>query len=160
MHPMARVSIFLVLTFTSAEHPMTDLAHRADLGLLVIRAATGVTFAAHGAQKVFDRGLGAVAEGFAGMGIPLAGVIGPMVGLGELLGGIALAAGFLTRWAGAGLTLIMLGALSIVHLKNGFFAGNGGIEFVLVLGSAAAGIALAGPGRYSVDGWRDTSRGV
>ena len=134
---------------------MTDqTTARTDLGLLVIRAATGVTLAAHGAQKVFDRGLGAVAEGFAGMGIPLAGVVGPMVGLGELLGGIALAAGFLTRWAGGGLAIIMAGALSIVHLKNGFFAGDGGIEFVLVLGAAAAGIALAGPGRYSVDAWR------
>lgn len=129
-------------------------AHHADLGLLLIRVATGVTLAAHGGQKVFDRGLGAVAEGFAGMGIPLAGIIGPMVGLGELLGGIALAVGFLTRWAGAGLTLIMLGAMFIVHLKNGFFAGDGGIEFVLVLGASAAGIGLAGPGRFSIDGWR------
>lgn len=134
---------------------MTDLtATRADVGLLAIRAATGVTFAAHGAQKVFDRGLGAVADGFAGMGIPLAGVVGPMVGLGELLGGIALVVGLLTRWAGAGLSIIMAGALGLVHLKNGFFAGNGGIEFVLVLGAAAAGIALTGPGRYSVDAWR------
>ena len=139
---------------------MTDLtAARADVGLLVIRAATGVTFAAHGAQKVFEKGLGAVAEGFAGMGIPLAGVIGPMVGLGELLGGVALTAGFLARWAGAGLTIIMAGALGLVHLKNGFFAGNGGIEFVLVLGAAAAGIALTGPGRYSVDAWRTRRAG-
>lgn len=85
------------------------------------------------------------------MGIPLASVVGPLVGLGELLGGVALILGFLTRWAGAGLSLIMAGALTIVHLKNGFFAGNGGIEFVLVLGAGAAGLALTGAGRYAVD---------
>jgi putative oxidoreductase len=119
--------------------------------LLLIRVALGVTFAAHGAQKVFDRGLGAVAAGFESMGIPLASVVGPLVGLGELLGGIALILGFLTRWAGAGLTLIMAGALLLVHLKNGFFAGDGGIEFVLVLGAGAAGLALTGAGGYAVD---------
>ena len=45
---------------------------RADLGLLVIRLAAGVTFAAHGAQKVFVSGVSAVTEGFAGMGLSMA----------------------------------------------------------------------------------------
>ena len=134
--------------------PSSSPRSHADLGLLLIRAATGVTFAAHGAQKVFVSGVAEVAKGFAGMGLPMAGVIAPMVAFGELLGGIALFAGFLTRIAGAGITLIMLGAMVHVHLKNGFFASGGGIEFVLVLGASAAGIALAGPGRYSVDAWR------
>jgi len=134
--------------------PAAPAISRTDLGLLLIRAATGVTFAAHGAQKVFVFGVGEVAKGFAGMGLPMAGVIAPMVAFGELLGGIALLAGFLTRIAGAGITIIMLGAMVHVHLKNGFFASGGGHEFVLVLGASAAGIALAGPGRYSVDAWR------
>lgn len=131
---------------------------RADLGLLVIRLAAGVTFAAHGAQKVFVSGIGAVTQGFAGMGLPMAGLIAPLVSFGELLGGIALVAGLLTRIAGAGLTVIMLGAIVHVHLKNGFFAGDGGIEFVLVLAACASGIALAGPGRFSVDRWRRADR--
>lgn len=127
---------------------------RADLGLLVIRLAAGVTFAAHGAQKVFVSGVGAVTEGFGGMGLPMAGVIATLVSFGELLGGIALLAGFLTRIAGAGLTIIMLGAIVHVHLKNGFFASDGGIEFALVLAACASGLALTGPGRFSVDRWR------
>ena len=127
---------------------------RADLGLLVIRLAGGITFAAHGAQKVFVSGVGAVTEGFGGMGLPMAGVIATLVSFGELLGGIALVAGFLTRIAGAGLTIIMLGAIVHVHLKNGFFASDGGIEFPLVLAACASGVALAGAGRFSVDRWR------
>ena len=129
----------------------TPDSRRSDVGLFLIRAALGVTFAAHGAQKVFDRGIGAVAQGFESMGIPFAQVVGPLVGFGELFGGIALLVGFLTRWAGAGLSLIMVGALVLVHLRNGFFAGDGGIEFVLVLGAGAAGLALTGAGRYALD---------
>jgi putative oxidoreductase len=127
---------------------------RADLGLLLVRGAVGLSFLMHGAQKVFTRGIAGVTEGFAGMGMPMAGVLAPLVSLGELLGGIALLAGFLSRLAGAGLAIIMLGAMVFVHLKNGFFVSSGGIELVLLLGAGAAGIALAGPGRYSVDAWR------
>lgn len=132
----------------------TATTTRADLGLLLIRLAAGVTFAAHGAQKVFVSGIGAVAQGFGGMGLPMPGVIATLVSFGELLGGIALVAGLLTRIAGAGLTIIMLGAIVHVHLKNGFFANNGGIEFPLVLAACASGVALAGAGRFSVDRWR------
>ena len=127
---------------------------RADLGLLLVRGAVGLSFLMHGAQKVFTRGIAGVTEGFAGMGMPMAGVLAPLVSLGELLGGIALLAGFLSRLAGAGLTIIMLGAIVHVHLKNGFFASDGGIEFVLVLAACAAGLALTGPGRFSIDRWR------
>lgn len=111
-------------------------------------------FIAHGAQKVFVFGLAGVTQGFAGMGLPMAGVIAPMVAFGELLGGMAVLTGFLTRAAGAGLTVIMLGAIVHVHLKSGFFASDGGVEFPLMLAAAAAGLAAAGAGRYAVDAWR------
>jgi uncharacterized membrane protein YphA (DoxX/SURF4 family) len=39
-----------------------------------------------------------------------------------------------------------------VHAKNGFSAGEGGIEFPLALFAMALAVALAGPGRYSVGG--------
>jgi putative oxidoreductase len=44
----------------------------------------------------------------------------------------------------------MLVALT-VHIKNGFFAQNGGYEYALVLGVAALSCAFTGPGALSLD---------
>ncbi|HEX6942604.1 MAG TPA: DoxX family protein [Gemmatimonadaceae bacterium] len=121
-----------------------------DAGLALLRTVTGVTFMAHGAQKLFVYGLDGVAGGFAQMGIPFPGVMGPFVGFLELFGGLALVAGLLTRLAGVGLAANMLGAMFLVHLKNGFFMPNG-YEFVLMLAASAATLAITGAGRYSLD---------
>ena len=87
-----------------------------DLGLLLLRIVAGIVFAAHGGQKLFVYGFDGVTGAFSQMGIPLAGIAGPLVALVEFFGGLALIAGLLTRLAGAGLTVVMLGALFIVHL--------------------------------------------
>jgi putative oxidoreductase len=123
---------------------------QADAGLTLLRAVTGVIFAAHGAQKLFVYGFDGVAGGFAQMGVPFPGVIGPLVGFVELFGGLALIAGLLTRLAGVGLTAVMLGAMFLVHLPAGFFLPNG-YEFVLMLAASATALAITGAGRYSVD---------
>jgi len=125
-------------------------ARQADAGLTLLRAVTGVIFAAHGAQKLFVYGFDGVAGGFAQMGVPFPGVVGPLVGFVELFGGLAVIAGLLTRLAGVGLTAVMLGALFLVHLPAGFFLPNG-YEFVLMLAASATTLAITGAGRYSVD---------
>ena len=128
--------------------PTTD--RQLATGLTLLRVITGIIFAAHGAQKLFVFGLDGVAGGFAQMGIPFAAVVGPAVGLLEFFGGIALAVGLLTRLVGLGLAVNMLGALTLVHLKAGFFLPNG-YEFVLALFASAATLAITGAGRLSLD---------
>lgn len=132
----------------SSTHSATPL--RFDLGIAILRIVTGVIFVAHGAQKVFLLGLDGVTAGFAQAGIPMAGVVGPLVALTELAGGAALLIGFLTRFASLGLSLVMLGALFFVHLAAGFFL-PAGFEFVLMLIAALSTLALAGAGAFSVD---------
>lgn len=125
-------------------------ASRIDAGLALLRIIVGIVFMAHGGQKLFVFGLDGVAGAFTGMGVPFAGIVAPLVAIGEFLGGFALIAGIFTRLAGVGLAIIMLGALFTAHLAAGFFLPNG-YEFVLTLFAATAALALTGAGRYSLD---------
>ena len=125
-------------------------ARQLDLGLAILRGATGLIFAAHGAQKLFVYGFGGVTGAFAGMGIPFPGIAGPAVALVEFFGGLALIAGLLTRLASVGLAITMLGAIFMVHLGAGFFGPNG-FEFPLALTAAAATLMVTGAGRWSLD---------
>ncbi|GAA3066012.1 hypothetical protein GCM10010448_56820 [Streptomyces glomeratus] len=52
--------------------------------------------------------------------------------------------------AGAAAAGAMAGAAA-VHVPSGFFAQSGGYEHAATLGLTAAGLAISGPGRLSVD---------
>jgi len=121
-----------------------------DAGLLILRLIVGLTFMAHGGQKLFVFGFEGVAGGFAQMGVPMAQVMGPFVAMLEFFGGLALIAGLLTRLVAFGLACTMVVAMLLVHLKAGFFAPNG-IEFPLSLFGSAVLFAIAGAGAYSLD---------
>lgn len=121
-----------------------------NAGLLISRIIFGVIFTAHGWQKLFVWGPENVGAAFTQMGIPMASVVGPFIGALELVGGIAVILGVLTRLFSLGLAGTMLGAIFLAHLPNGFFAPNG-IEFVLALFGTAVLLTLTGAGAYSVD---------
>lgn len=57
-----------------------------------------------------------------------------------------------TRPVGILLAIDMIVALIAVHLPAGLWVGEGGYEFVAVLGAAALALALTGAGRFSLDG--------
>lgn len=121
---------------------------RVNVAVTVLRVALGVVFIAHGGQKLFVYGIEGVSSAFANLGMPA--FFGPLVGVSELLGGVALIAGFLTPFVAAGLSLIMLGAIFKVHLSAGFFLPNG-IEFAFSLLAGLVALLLLGAGTYSLD---------
>jgi putative oxidoreductase len=125
-------------------------ATRVDVALALLRVIVGAVFLAHGAQKLFVYGFGGVTGAFGGMGLPAPGITGPLTALVEFFGGLGLVAGLLTRLAGLGLSIVMLGAIGFVHLSQGFFAPKG-VEFPLALLGATTALAIAGAGRYSLD---------
>jgi putative oxidoreductase len=132
---------------------------RTDLALLVLRLVLGAVFLAHGGQKLFVFGLDGVAGAFGQMGIPGAGLVGPLTAFVEFFGGLAVLTGLLTRLAGLGLAITMLGAIALVHLPAGFFAPQG-FEFPLSLLGIATSLVIAGAGRYSLDHVLATRRGA
>jgi putative oxidoreductase len=72
-----------------------------------------------------------------------------VAGLSETLGGLGLVAGLLTPLAGAAVVGTMVNALA-VKWGGGFFIPKG-TEYELLLITAAAALALTGPGRYALD---------
>ncbi len=124
-----------------------------DGSLFVLRFIVGAIFlyAAYGKWGVLPAGA--------------AGMSGGMVGLlwfltiVEPLGGVALLAGFLTRWAAAGLAIIMVGAIAFLRFAMGtsvFTSQTGtGLDYnLLILGCCVALMAF-GAGKWSLDAaWR------
>ncbi len=128
---------------------MTSAARRTDLGLLLLRIVLGVTFLMHGIDKLGD--LNGTQQGFDQLGIPAASFMAPLVALTETIGGGLLILGLLTPLAGFALAVDMAVAGLTAHADKGFFAQDGGYEFVLILGTAALVLAVAGAGRLSAD---------
>ncbi|AJP01780.1 DoxX family protein [Streptomyces leeuwenhoekii] len=127
---------------------------RRDLGLLLLRLGTGGVLAAHGAQKLFGwfggGGIEGTGQAMESMGYAPGRASAMAAGLAEAGGGALLALGLATPAAGAAAAGAMAGAAA-VHAPNGFFAQAGGYEYAVSLGLTAAGLAVTGPGRLSLD---------
>ncbi|GHA21231.1 RpiR family transcriptional regulator [Streptomyces purpurascens] len=127
---------------------------RRDLGLLLLRLGTGGVLAAHGTQKLFGwfggGGLEGTGQFMEAVGYVPGKVSATAAGLAETGGGTLLALGLATPAAGAAAAGAMAGAAA-VHTPNGFFNQGGGYEYAATLGLTAAGLAVTGPGRLSLD---------
>jgi putative oxidoreductase len=126
-----------------------------NFGLLLIRLVFGLAFAAHGAQKLFGwfGGYGIAGTGgfLESLGFRPGKMFATVSGLGEFIGGLLFALGFLGAAGPALMLSVMLVASITVHIKNGFFATGNGIELPLLYAVGAIGVALTGPGHYSLD---------
>ena len=133
-----------------------------DTGLLVLRIVVGLLLVGHGAQKLFGwfggGGLSGTAGFFRSVGYWPPRLMAGFAGLAELLGGLSLAAGFMTPLAAAAIIATMLNA-GAVHRRNGLWAVNNGYEYPLALGTAAATLGFTGAGTASLDAWLGVSAG-
>jgi putative oxidoreductase len=125
-----------------------------DTGLVVARLVLGPLLAAHGAQKLFGwfggYGLSGVAGWLESIGFRPGRLFAVAAGLSEFAGGVLITAGFLGPVGPALVVATMIVAAGSVHWPNVFAARNG-IELPLIYGAGAAALALAGPGRFSLD---------
>ena len=134
---------------------------------LVLRVVLGVVMFPHGAQKVLGwfggYGFSGTLASMTGMGMPMVLVL--LIFAAEFLGSLGLITGLLTRLSALGLTCVMVGAIFMVHLPNGFFmnwfgaqAGEGFEYHILALGLAVP-LLITGGGRFSIDGLIAKKRG-
>jgi len=134
--------------------PFIDVA-TASIGLLIVRVALGLLMAAHGSQKLFGwfggHGLAGTAGFFDSLGFRPGRFFATLASATEVTSGLLLALGFLGPVGPALIISVMIVAAVSMHLKNGLFAANGGIEVPLLYGVVAAGLLLTGPGQYSLD---------
>lgn len=129
--------------------PSLDPIPTAGWAALILRCTVGITFLAHGIQKIVAFGWTGGIPNFHAWGIPVAEIAYPLTVVTEAVGGLFLLVGLSVRPAAAALTVVMLVALVTVHLPHGFFLPHG-IEFVLVLAAASLAVVLLGPGKWAV----------
>ena len=110
-----------------------------------------LVFSFHGAQRLFGLfggyGLEGTAQWMRSVGIPLPMLSASLAGGTELLGGLPLLLGLFHRSAALLLAFTMLVA---AWTHTGFSAASGGMEYPLTLALVSLGLALTGPGRYSL----------
>jgi putative oxidoreductase len=127
---------------------------------LILRLGLGIVMFPHGMQKLVGwfggHGFAETYQMFTqGMHIPA--VLAVLVILAESLGSIGLIVGCLTRIAAFGLLCNMIGAIAMVHWRNGFFmnwfgqqAGEG-FEYHLLAIAISLALVIAGAGNWSLD---------
>ncbi|CAM05653.1 putative oxidoreductase [Saccharopolyspora erythraea NRRL 2338] len=140
----------MALSFRYPERLIMEQRAR-DLTVLLARLVVGATFLAHAYQKFVINGIDDVATGFGKMGLPAPAVAAWFTALVEVCGGLALILGVLLPVAGVLLAAVMIGALATAHLSSGFFATDGGFEYVLVLAAVSLALGFSGP-RYTLTG--------
>ncbi len=125
------------------------------IGLFILRVVVGVTVSAHGAQKLFGWFGGPGLRGFggmlAGMKVRPARLWALVAAGGEFAGGVLLVLGLLNPIAGFIVATSMVVAILLVHLRNGFWNSNRGLEFPLQILAVALALTLTGFGPFSVD---------
>src|ERR671916_1738122 len=121
----------------------------APYGIFLLRVSLGAMFVAHALLKYLVFTMPGFAGFLAKIGFPPA--LAWPIFLAELIGGLAIIAGFYGRWVSLALLPVLLGAIT-VHWPNGwlFTAANGGWEYPAFLTVAALAHILAGEGAFAL----------
>ncbi len=127
---------------------MTETA-QTQYAAFILRVSLGVMTLAHGLLKVFVFTIPGTVGFFESLGYP--GALAYAVIAGEILGGVALIAGFWTRYVALALVPILVGA-TITHAGNGWLFSNpdGGWEFPAFWTLTLIVQALLGNGAFAV----------
>jgi len=122
----------------------------APYAALLLRVSLGGLFLAHAGLKLFVFTPAGTEHFFASLGLP--GWVGLVVIAAETAAGLALILGIYPRLAALLMVPDLLGAIVLVHAKNGFFftAPGGGYEYPAFWAVALVVLALLGDGAFAL----------
>jgi putative oxidoreductase len=143
------------------------------VGLVILRATLAVVLAVHGAHVLFGLfggagqgpgGLTPTATYFDGVGMSPGYLMAVLAGGIQLIAGVLIGAGWLTRWAALGAVGYLLILIWKDQARWGFFLnwtldptrGHGYEHSVLLIGALVC-LAFTGGGAWSIDGLRAES---
>ncbi|HFQ61892.1 MAG TPA: DoxX family protein [Epsilonproteobacteria bacterium] len=132
-------------------YPLTKriLSYGQSLSLLLARLAVAYGFYEPAMQKWSD--IDSVATWFSSMGIPFPTLNAYMAASTEITGVVLLTLGLFTRLISLPLMVVMIVAISTVHLAHGFAAGDNGFEIPMYYMLFLAIFASFGAGKFSLD---------
>jgi putative oxidoreductase len=132
-------------------YPITKniLSSGKNVSLLLARLTLAYGFYEPAMQKWSD--ISSVAEWFGTLGIPFPTLNAYLAATTELLGVVLLTLGFFTRLISLPLMVVMVVAITTVHLSHGFSAGDNGFEIPLYYLLFLALFASHGAGKFSLD---------
>lgn len=127
---------------------MTQTASTSQ-AIALLRVTSGALLLTHGLIKLLVFTPAGTAGFFESIGFP--GILAYPVMAGEIVLGLALILGFMTRWAALAALPIMIGAI-VPHAGNGFTFSNtgGGWEYPVFWTIALAVQAMLGDGAYAI----------
>jgi putative oxidoreductase len=132
-------------------YPITKniLSKGQNIALLLARLTLAYGFFGPAMQKWSD--ISSVASWFGTLGIPFPTLNAYLAASTELLGVVLLTLGLFTRLISLPLMVVMIVAITTVHLTHGFSAGDNGFEIPLYYMLFLAIFASFGAGKFSLD---------
>lgn len=125
-----------------------------NVAILVLRLCLAVVFIVHGLQIAFGLFNGPDITGFSnmlsGLGFKTPMAFAYLAAYTQLIAGLFLILGFLTRFAAFSLFIFMLVAVIKVHLSKGFLLQSGGFEYNFVLMCVCVSLMLVGSGKFGI----------
>jgi len=132
------------------------IATSSTVATIPIRLAVAAVMIAHGSQKVLGSFGGPGFKAFTSGSTPLSFMKPAWFWLGaaalsELVGGILVGLGFLTRVGAFLIMCVMMTAILGVHWPNGFFGANKGYEYPMTVFAIGLALLIVGGGQASID---------
>ncbi len=120
-----------------------------DISLLLMRLVLAYGF--YGPAMMKWQNMHAIGDWFKSLGYPAPYFNAYIAGITELTGVVLLVLGFGTRIITLLLIFVMFIAITTVHLRHGFEAGNNGFEIPLYYAIMLFALFSFGPGKFSLD---------